>query len=296
MMKNLVFSFVVVIWFNQIAMGQSLPTPLVHFDFNQSGSSYSNRGSLSMNGDIVGGGASGVAGSGVSGQSWDRAFDNSATPVMSDPNYEGRVQMSQALTSLNGASQLTITGWYKNVSVIPIGSHTTHLVFSGAPSGVNDGFQVRGSFRKDNISVYNDVTFIMGSNGFSQTVSYNPAEEWRFREWTFFAVTWQQNISTTIYRGDAASIYRTTLFGPNPSGLNNVNTPGQIGNFANTFNDNPLDGFMDDVRIYDSALSTAQIESVRLAAFAPVPEPSTIGFFGVGLIGLAVRMKLNRDS
>ena len=45
----------------------------------------------------------------------------------------------------------------------------------------------------------------------------------------------------------------------------------------------PLNGALDDVYIYDRALSASEVQ----ALFSSVPEPSTSLLIGIGLIGLS---------
>ena len=48
-----------------------------------------------------------------------------------------------------------------------------------------------------------------------------------------------------------------------------------------------IDGLIDEVAIYDRALSGADVQAHFDAAFVPIPEPSTLMLTLVGLISLA---------
>lgn len=49
----------------------------------------------------------------------------------------------------------------------------------------------------------------------------------------------------------------------------------------------PIDGLIDDVYIYDRALSASEVQTL----YSTVSEPSTALFLGLGLAGMAVRRK-----
>jgi hypothetical protein len=139
-------------------------------------------------------------------------------------------------------------------------------------------------------------------------------------EWTFVAVSYDgtssngdnslvqqsatgSSINGQFYRGtDTAAVVRTDLpivttvgtpssasLGPLALGVSPIlflaNRPAL---------NRSLDGTMDDIRIYDSVLSAAEIDSVRAQGLAGiVPEPSSLFLVSFGLLGL---LRLNRKS
>lgn len=92
-------------------------------------------------------------------------------------------------------------------------------------------------------------------------------------QWVFLAAVWD---GTTLryYRGDESSA--PTQLGTDlalvksTTGDNSVDF--RVGSVAATTGDRTPPAWMDDVRVYNTALSVAELEAVRLEA---VPEPST---------------------
>ena len=77
--------------------------------------------------------------------------------------------------------------------------------------------------------------------------------------------------------------------------------PLHIGLFTYDYNDghgnepNILNGLMDDVRIYNRALSPSEVQGLSSdSGNAPVPEPGTILLFGLGLLGVSRARKKYR--
>ena len=54
-----------------------------------------------------------------------------------------------------------------------------------------------------------------------------------------------------------------------------------------TFDDDFLNGSLDDVRIYEGSLSEQEIQALHAA----IPEPATLGLLGLGALGLLRRRR-----
>jgi hypothetical protein len=113
-------------------------------------------------------------------------------------------------------------------------------------------------------------------------------------EWTFIAFSFSTSDTDTFYRGTESTSVGSGIEVPNTiaSGLA-IGTGGAIFLGNRPAGARSFDGFIDDVRIYNTALSAAEVESVRLAA---IPEPTAIGYLCAFLATLGVlhqRRKLN---
>lgn len=138
-----------------------------------------------------------------------------------------------------------------------------------------DHFRLR--LNVDQISVYSDYTG--GAN----------------QEWKFIAATYSSDATTSwgaFYEG-AVHQAATELTGPQTFSLNRGPTdnlgfpPLRIGS-ENTVENYKLASWIDDVRIYGSALSLGEIEAIRVAG---VPEPATMGLLAASSVVLLCRRR-----
>ena len=102
-------------------------------------------------------------------------------------------------------------------------------------------------------------------------------------DWIFLAAVWDTDGETngtdplTSVRFHASDLWVTEALNNTPS----VHTTSAIGNLRpDNFNEGWV-GLIDDVRIFDRALSAAEIEEIRL-----IPEPGSLTVAGIGLLGL----------
>jgi hypothetical protein len=100
-------------------------------------------------------------------------------------------------------------------------------------------------------------------------------------DWTFLAAVYNQPTNSLTFYVNAQSFTATSSFGPSNSFFDIGHNPG----FGEFFN-----GSIDNVFVYDEALSSSQIAEIRANGFATaVPEPSPIVLVGLGLtIGLII--------
>ena len=250
------------------------PNPLLEYNFNDSsaGNSTSSTGSIDYDLDFYDSAANpedlrGGAGSGVSGESWDYAFDNTASTGMGTSGVGGRAQGSENFTGLGGLQSFTITGWINPSTQI-----------DNSPNILNNfsedsGVLVSGNNGRLSINV-NGTGVVSSSSGFSGT-----------NTWYFFAISYDGTAASgnnvSFYTGgtdSAASldIQRSVIAGA-------VIDPEFALTVGNLYEIRPFDGLMDNFAIYGSydddsgALSATDIESIRQAASIPeVSFSSTI--------------------
>ena len=217
-----------------------------------------------------------------------------------------------ALPNSGTLNQFTISFWIKT-QTFATNNRAGRLLTLGA-AGVTDSgsansfgvVQIAGSGAPAGTEAKFSPTF--GTTDLTGSVGIGPANV--LNEWTFVAVSYDgtssngdnsaiQNAATgssingQFYRGtDTTSVVRTDMpfvttigtpssssLGARSVGTNAILFLGNRPNLTRSF-----DGWIDDVRIYDSVLTAEDIESLRLQG-GGVPEPSLLILIGLGVIG-----------
>ena len=111
------------------------------------------------------------------------------------------------------------------------------------------------------------VNFIRPPNTFTPSVG----------QWHHFAVTRSNSTYTFYADGLSLGTATSTIVTPNASVPLTIGQAENLGHF---------DGRLDEIRIYDEALSSSQIQQL-----AGVPEPSSALLFAFGIVGISVFRK-----
>ena len=292
-------TFCFLVLFVHFASDSSRAALLLSYAFNDTGTTTaatgttSNAGSpnlsLETGADAVD--LHGSDGSGVSGLPGDRALDlSSANGMGGAANFSGGRAMSATnVDAIGGLSQFTISGWFKTAAGQPIGNNATLV---NNQSNVLDGFALYGDPNHPGALTlaFNDST-VTSTNAFNLT-----------QQWVNFAVTFDGSIgqpgpNVFFYMGTQTSpliAVGSGLITPPSGTTGSDNAPLSIGGIAFTptgANIFPFAGLLDDIRIYDSVVPLAVLDSQRMADTVAVPEPSglLLGLFAV--VFLAVAMK-----
>ena len=260
-------------------------TPIIQFNFNDSGTSTADSGSSTTGANFQSGGVAtdlhSAAGAGVTGSSSDIAFNNTAATGMGTTSG-GQALLTGQVSALENLESFTMVGWFNTDTGEEIGAQGT--LFSMTASGA--GFGLSGdTANPGNLDLTVNGTVIGGSGNFFSATS----------QWVFFAVTYDGTSTSSnvkMYEGTTsanATLVKTLSLNKgtevSPSSALSI---GQRVNGTDAF-----DGLLDDMAIYGSstdntgALSLAQIQDIR-AADLVVPEPHTVAllFAGAGLLFL----------
>ena len=243
---------------------------VLHYEFNEGiGSNTASSGlvsdSLTLR-DASGtptSGLWGAPGSGPSASPADRALDLTAATGMGS-SFSGPTAFLPALNPLAALNQFTVTGWFR--------PSTTDL-------GRANFFQIRNGSKVINItglsggpvSARNRLRMIIDDgDSFPEVDAFGDFEEvWSAVDsWAFFAVAYDgQGATSTIilYSGSLAgaasvSASRTgaSVFFPLAGASVCIG--------ANPSNTDPFKGYLDDFRLYSSALTSSEVEQVRVSA------------------------------
>jgi len=262
-----------------------LPPTLCHaeilgYQFNETGTSANATGSAAAGGNpqlnfTANGGAAadlhGGPGSGVSGQSDDRAFDNSASTGIIGASHG---QNAADFDPIDGLNAFTLSGWFRLPSSLTesIGRQMS-LIENGTVS-VNDdpgGFRLRGG------STANAGTLELTVNRddrVESSAAFTPVGEWVNFAVTYDGLSTTDNVkfyvgstSTPLALVDTLTLDSGPVLGESiPLTLGVTQTSGlTLGAFP---------GLLDSIRIYGEVASLGTLENARLADIRQVPEPS----------------------
>ncbi|RRJ95106.1 LamG domain-containing protein [Opitutaceae bacterium TAV4] len=259
--------------------------PLIRYDFaSVTGDLIEDVSGNNRSGSLIGTGVQGADKTGVSGQTGDRAFNNTASTMGYNTVPTGGGGVSAP--SLGNLSSFTVTLWFKTDGKQPLKNSarlfdaSNRFVLAGLASGRVALTYNLGSGNSGTLIDVTDTTTL---------ANQDPS-------WVFIALTYDGTSTTgldnvKIYAGSASESVK--LIGSNSSvsitGIQNLPTlyfgvNGPAGGRA-------FDGWLDDIRVYGNAstgagaLSIEALDAVRLQS---IPESAMTALFagGAGLFAL----------
>jgi hypothetical protein len=232
----------------------------------------------------------GAPGSGPSGSASDRALDlRSATGMGS--GFLGPNASLSTLGPMFFMSQFTITGWFRPEStdlnraqLLQFqngGSVMTITGLSGGPAGA-----------------HNRLRLIMDNgDSFPEVDAFGDFEaDWSAAgSWAFFAISYNGQSPTNKVRLYSGSLAGAASLSATGSGSSILFPFGGASVYigADPSHNNPLDGYLDDFRLYDSMLTDSQIEQIRLST---VPEPGTTALLTLGALMLLGKRRITNKA
>lgn len=272
------------------AAGLAAQNLLLHYGMNEASGNYASTGSVQA--DLVPSGDNqvyGSAGSGVSGLAWDRAWDASANTVTGSGN-NSRLMNATDVDAIDGLPAFTLTFWFNLDQTV---ASATRFLYNSDSVSPTKGFVVRTrlsssktgfDIRLGNGTGYTEVV----SSYFASGTGYN-----RLHTWVFAAITWDGS-NVNFYVADAATAVAAAGGGVFAGPLAADDQPLVVGNRESTSTAG-VDGLLDDVRIYDAALSMNDLEAVRLDDLNP-PTIVTGAISGPSMVGEEGTLTLVPDT
>lgn len=252
-----------------LALNTTYAGLVAQYLFNEgSGTTVANSGSAGSSGNLSLGGspAAVFSAAGFTPNGSGHSMDNTASPAAGTGGY---AQTSASFDAVDNLSQATITGWMN----IQVAASLARLV-DRADGSVGSGqwsLYIDGDTSKLQLNL-GGTSYV--SNSFLTT-----------DQWIFFAVVINEDDGGNkikFYSGDTltAVTSRGVLSSTSP-GLGDNSKKLTIGNRENA--GRAFDGYLWDVRIYDEALSSSALETVRVSG---IPEPTTLGliFLPAGIL------------
>lgn len=187
---------------------------------------------------------------------------------------------------VDGLGSFTLTTWL-NLQADPTGSAKRLLAkqaggsFSGFNWSIHNATTASGSL---DASDFRMAMFIGGDNAFA--FGYSNATTGADDEWRFLAVTYDGASGDTKYYTGSPSDPVTQLGSTISIAAGAVTANSAVLGVGYTDAapsiDTSVPGFQDDVRIYDNALSLAELDAVRFSV--AIPEPSSVLLLAVGAL------------
>lgn len=233
--------------------------PLFLYSFNEPGKKIRNEGTIQP-ADLLTYGVDGQpvelftkSGGGVTGAGADYALD-----FVSPPNAPGPwAETEEEVVQLPALDALTITFWAK----------VKKWHAGGSVLRLRDALSARKQWLHVLLTTRFGLHLSVGQEGMIYLApenSYEGAEN----AWTFFCVVWNgQKGTATFYRGERNPNVELTLVAKKSFPAYQLEPMAGrlfVGNTNARPKDNPLVGLLDDLRIYPRALSTQELEKIRL--------------------------------
>jgi Concanavalin A-like lectin/glucanases superfamily/PEP-CTERM motif len=288
-MKNSL-KYLVVVVFGFGASNGWAQTPILQYQFNDSGTTTASTGSNTTSATFELASTPtdlhSAAGQGVSGSPGDLAFNNTSATAMGGTG--GTAVLSAPVTAIESLDSFTLVGWFKTDGSEVIGS-SARLFAQSASGGL--GFALTGDS-----TTPGKLDLSLNGTAISSAASYTASSQWEF-----FAVTYDGTITSAnvkFYIGstvNSVSLVSTVSLNKGTEADPNVDLA--IG--GTTTGTATFDGLLDDMSIYGSStdntgvLTQSQLETIRFDDLTAVPEPSTIFFLAAGGVALCV-LRRNR--
>ena len=255
--------------------------PILQMDFNdQSGSqSLVNRGSATATATFSGNAAYTSSAAPPNGGGFAGSFDGS----------DGGADFSQNFSQFHNLNNLTVTAW---VNLDNTTFSSTRRIVDGADviaAGNAPGFEllIQDTGQGNNISFRRNAGTVA-----SDTLAVDPGDGWTFvaavfssgQDVDFYTSTTAGNVGTA----DTESFSGSEALGTTSENLVIGRTNSAY--FINRNDQRVFPGLIDNVRIYDSALTETELNAISL--FNDIPEPST----GLLLLGLTSTLMLRRNK
>ncbi len=267
-----------------------VPTPILEYTFNDAanGTTSVSTGSdttavtfYTSNAQSTTADLHGPASSGINGSLLDLAYKNTAATGSGSGSTgtPGGIATASVPSALDNLGAWTVSGWLKTDS---------------GSMGKNEIWFANGSIK---LSPTNStVLYVTSGNGTQQSLPYPSAISGTTKAWIFYAVTFDGSDFNGYFsvKDTVPALTHTSV--SKGAGTNTGTAGGTIllGNNGDKNKDRPFDGYMDNVRVFGSALTSAQLTSLRDHDITTaVPEPGTFAVLAMG--GAAMLMRRRRN-
>lgn len=264
----------------------SAQTPLLHYTFDDQANPTADSGS----GELASGSVSGTFTTNTPGGYSPAAFSSNGS--------EGNNVSGGDVSKLDGLSAFTIAMWV-NLQETPANSERLASKRNGtvADQGYFDFTFVSpldGTMSVTDLRLQLGIDIGPGSAREYRTADFSLGT---LNSWVFLAVTYNgvgaAGSAVDFFLGSESTSVSAIAPGADTSGYGTIpDNPGafMIGDIDNLTGDRTPAAYFDDVRVYGSVLSAAELESVRLAN---IPEPTTGLLCAAGAALLGFRRRRN---
>jgi len=275
------------------SLSVSAQTPVLHYGLNEASGNYASTGSASV--DLLLSGANqqhGAPGSGVSGLLHDRAWDasaNTAQGATPSATNNSRLIHGADFDGIDGLAAFTFTFWYKLDQHLDSGTR----FLSNADTNATQGFLLRsvtntsGTLLELRLGNGDPTTSVINSNRFATDTGYR-----RINTWVFVGITWDGSTVRFFVADKETAVADAGSQTYNVGPLANDTQPLIFGNRASS---NGVDGFLDNLRIYTTALTDVQLEQIRNEDLTPAPI-ITGGITGPSVVNVGDTLVLVADT